>query len=394
MRASSTISERVMPAFCQVPQNLLQQALRQFVCLITDELRLLYLFLFGLLFSGIVLSGSDAQAQMVSFEFRGTRQYGKTIAYDAQTLILLSRDGRSYQFPIAELHNLTELTSEFTSLSQAEMRGVLQAEHGSEYEVSGTGKYLTVHPRGSDNWGQRFERIYRAIHHFVSVRGFDPQPLEFPLVAIVLEDRARFEQYSRRLNVSLADGVVGYYHPLSNRIVVYDQVAQADGRTWKDNSETIIHEAAHQVAHNIGLHARLADTPVWVIEGFGTMFEAEGVWNSLEFRQQTSRINAERLDWFQQQFVDKKVTNWLPQMVNSDQLFQTEPLDAYASAWMLTFYLSEHRSADYYAYLQHLRKLKPAQRYSAAHRLQDFERFFGDDWQMLEAHVMQFASHL
>ena len=41
-------------------------------------------------------------------------------------------------------------------------------------------------------------------------------------------------------------------------------------------SDTIIHEATHQTAYNVGVHARFADQPRWLVEGLAMMFEAEG----------------------------------------------------------------------------------------------------------------------
>ena len=61
---------------------------------------------------------------------------------------------------------------------------------------------------------------------------------------------------------------LGYYDPVTNRIYLYDVTAgQADPQKWHVNAETIIHEAAHQTAFNIGIHPRFATSPAWVVEG-------------------------------------------------------------------------------------------------------------------------------
>ena len=58
--------------------------------------------------------------------------------------------------------------------------------------------------------------------------------------------------------------------------------ASSTRRTWRSadwttNADTIIHEAAHQTAFNTGVHTRCGDSPRWLVEGLGTMFEARKV---------------------------------------------------------------------------------------------------------------------
>jgi len=337
-----------------------------------------------------------AQAQMVEFKYEGTKQYGKPIAWDSSTLLLLSRDGRAYHFPIGKISELTQLKNRFAAVSQSEMRALLLAEHGNRFQVSGTGHYLVVHPAGEgEKWSQRFEQIYRSVHAYVSTRGFRPSNPEFPLVAIVLSDRTEFETYSRRLNVEVAEGTVGYYHPLSNRIVVYDQTG-ADGtsRTWLDNADTIIHETAHQAAHNFALHSRFAQNPAWFVEGFATMFEAPGVWNPAQYRQRHDRINQYQLASFRKYILDTKRTGWLPELIGSDRSFQSEPFAAYSAAWALSFYLSESEAGNYFSYMKTLSHLPTATAYPSTARLNDFEEHFGTDLRMLESRVIQFVEKL
>lgn len=344
----------------------------------------------------IVALAGVAQAQMVEFKYDGTKQYGKPIAWNSSTLLLLSRDGRAYYYPISKISELNKLKNRFTSLSQSEMRAVLLAEHGNRFQVSGTGHYLVVHPAGDgEKWSQRFEQIYRAVHAYVSTRGFRPSTPAFPLVAVVLSDRAEFEAYARLLNVEVAQGMVGFYHPLSNRIVVYDQTA-ADGtsRTWQDNADTIIHETAHQAAHNLAMHSRFAQNPAWFVEGFATMFEAPGVWNSAQFRQQGDRINQNQLASFRKYIAETHRTGWLPELIGSDRSFQSEPFAAYSAAWALSFYLSESQAGDYFRYMKTLSQLPAATTYQSSSRLNDFEAHFGSDLRMLESRVMQFVEKL
>ena len=345
----------------------------------------------------LVFDAGDVSGQMVQFEYLKTTQYGRPVAQDAKTFVILSRDGQAYEFPMSRVKKPRNLDSRFTPLSRTSMRASLLREHGHRYEVTGTANYLVVHPQGSGKlWPPRFEQIYRSVYRYVSTRGFDPHEPEFPLVAVVMGSRAEFEAYSRKLNVNVPKNLVGFYHPLSNRIVLYDQTSPGDqaGYTWEHNATTVIHETAHQVAHNIGMHSRFGDTPSWAVEGFGTLFEAPGVWDSKHQTSQESRVNRYYLAQFQSNFADSGKSNWLPELIASDSLFQADATAAYSAAWATTFYLSENMSAEYFAYLKKQFQLPGLRSYPAESRVADFERYFGSDWRMLESRIMRFMQTL
>src|SRR6185295_16554928 len=116
-------------------------------------------------------------------------------------------------------------------------------------------------------------------------------------------------------------GVLGYYSPTTNRILMFDP-GQSD---WlaSSSAETIIHEAAHQTAFNTGVHTRFAATPRWIVEGLGTQFEARGVWQSRSYPNQADRINRGRLISFRQ-YLARRPTDAIAQIVSSDRLFGSD----------------------------------------------------------------------
>ena len=109
--------------------------------------------------------------------------------------------------------------------------------------------------------------------------------------------------------------MTGLYHPLSNRLVVYDfgrnrslvqsrarfeekvknlnplERSLALGQVYREADEirveanllTIMHEASHQVAFNIGLLNRDGDLPLWLVEGLAAYCEAteKGFWKGI-----------------------------------------------------------------------------------------------------------------
>ena len=62
----------------------------------------------------------------------------------------------------------------------------------------------------------------------------------------------------------------------------------------------------------------------------------------------------------------------------TDDLYSSATLDAYAEGWALTFFLAETRHASYGRYLKLIVQRNPLKAYSAAERVADFRRAFGD----------------
>jgi hypothetical protein len=163
---------------------------------------------------------------------------------------------------------------------------------------------------------------------------------------------------------------------------------------WNENEATIIHEATHQMAFNIGVHNRFAKTPFWVAEGLGTMFEAQGVWNSSDYPRQADRINRPRLAQFRQWQKLGRPPGSFINLVNSDRLFQTNPGAAYSEAWAWVFFFTENYPRQFAQYVQRVAQQPNFEEYPLARRLADFTTVFGDDFRKLEAHFLQFIDGL
>ena len=231
-------------------------------------------------------------------------------------------------FDPARATDFHQVAHDFQSYSQAEIRSQLATEFGREFEVSGTGTYLVVHPAGQrDQWASRFEELHRSFRHYFAARGLALQAPTFPLVAIVFPNEQQYRHYAAHTEARLPPGTLGYYSPTTNRVLMYDLTAGAghDDGNWQINAETIIHEAAHQSAFNTGVHSRYVSTPRWIIEGLGTLFEAPGVWNSRSFPQLRDRCNNYRRDAFRRYVATHRAKGSLADFVSSDRLFQSDP---------------------------------------------------------------------
>jgi len=367
---------------------------------------------------------------------------GKLVAYDNHSCWLLGRDGRISEVQVESILKHRTVVPRFHRFSTIEIRDQLRREFGKEFEVVGTGHYVVCAAKGrAQKFGQLFEEVYRTFYGYFSRRRFQIDEPEFPLVAIVFPDRARFVEYSRRDKVVALRGMMGYYLPTSNRIALFEsdrEALSADRRTannnaislrlenqfqagdggptsqfwsagnfgaigsWRGNGAgiesglegTIVHETTHQVAFNTGLHSRIGENPTWVVEGLATVFEAPGIRDASNSRNIETRINRSRCLWFKEFAKSRRRPKSLADYVASDAMFKKQRLDAYSQAWALTFFLIETRSSDYSRYLREMTERDPLKPYPQEARLADFKRAFGDDLNRLDVNFLRFLQKL
>jgi hypothetical protein len=339
---------------------------------------------------GVPLSAADPTLEV---QLNGQRLEGKALAWSAAEVLFLARDGQMHRFPPSAAKQARKLSSAFRCYSPNEMRGMLKAEFGQAFEVTGTGHYLVVHPAGQrDQWAQRFEELYRSFVHYFQVRSWRVPESRFPLVAVVFPTKVQYMEYARRTGSAVSADTLGYYSPVSNRILMYD-TESVRGGSEKMNMETILHEAAHQTAFNTGIHDRQYSPPRWVCEGLGTLFEAPGVFAPREHPRQSDRLNVYRLERFATYLKRRQSRGALAEFIATDRLFESDTDAAYAEAWALSFFLAETRPKQYVQYLQRTAGAdgKPPGA-TDGERLQDFAGVFGNNLTLLETHYLRFMS--
>lgn len=338
---------------------------------------------------------TNAADVTIRLDLDGRRIEGNPVAWSDAGVMLMGRDGHLWQFQSDEPTNFQQIGDSFRSYSQSEMRGQLQREFGDRFEVSGTGHYLVVHPKGQrDLWAERFEQLYRQFVHYFTARGFHIQPPQFPMVAVVFHNQQDFARFAARDGVNVNRGVLGYYSPTTNRVLLFDVNAGQSGGDWTTNADTIIHEATHQTAFNTGIHTRLAPQPKWAAEGLATMFEAPGVWHSDAHRTLADRVNRYRLERFRERAAAGRRRGTTEQLIASDRMFETDADAAYAESWALSFYLAEREPRKYAEILAKLAARPPLKGYTTARRLADFRSIFGEDLAMLEVRMLRFIEGL
>jgi hypothetical protein len=319
---------------------------------------------------------------------------GQPLAWNNEQMMLLGRDGVLYEFNPAEAQKASKFGQGFVPYSPPEMVALLRDEFPIGVDISTTPHFVVVHPKGQWRaWADRLEKLYRSFTHYVGVRGFQSREPAVPLVAVVFRNEDDYFRHAEASGTRLLPGTLGHYDPTSNRVFLFDINGGEGDADWTANADTIIHEATHQTAYNVGVHRRFAEQPRWAVEGLAMMFEARGVWDASAVRTPEERINRGRLDFFRRTSEDRPA-DWMMQLAASDARFDAEPMSAYAEAWTLTFYLCETRPQEYSAYLTQVAKREAFSKYSPLERMTDFTSAFGGDLELLTAQLQRFVEEL
>ena len=334
---------------------------------------------------------------------------GRIVTKNETHCYLLSPFGEMVCLKTSDLVAFRVIADEFRPASQAEFRRKLQDEFQTGYTVETSAHYVVVGRKGRTRiYCNLFENIYRQIVSFYSIRGFRPTDPETALVAIVFGTQQEFADYCSKDGVEWSKDLRGYYSLRSNRVVLYDDPEMlksatataansgrggmgtpagniADSARSKEFSSVagetasiIVHETTHQVGFNIGIHSRISETPAWLIEGLATVLEAPGIRG--RSKSSANRTNPSRLAWFSTDYSQRRQPGDLAKLIASDEMFQTQPLDAYSTAWAFSYFLSENpaRARLFARYLKKVSEREPMTPYPPEERLKDLKSVMGD----------------
>ena len=348
----------------------------------------------GLLALSQLASAAGPAKFMMAAHVNGRLLEGQPLTWTDQQMLLLGRDGQLYEFAPKAAQDSRKTGLGFRGYTVGEMRNRLRDEFDNTFEVSTTAHFVVAHPRGEwSDWAKRLETLFRSFTHYMQVRGFPIRKTQVPLVAIVFRSQRDYYRYASANGTPLQPGTLGHYDPQTNRIFLFDATTGTGNTDWSANADTIIHEATHQTAYNVGVHRRFAEQPRWLVEGLAMMFEARGVWEGRSVYQRSDRINRGRLGDFRAN-LKTRPDNVLVSLLASDQVFRSNPSAAYAEAWALSFYLCETQPQEYSQYLARVAARKPFVAYPAKTRLSDFMSTFGKDLKLLDAQLLRFIKEL
>ena len=342
----------------------------------------------------VFATAADGQKSTVKVELNGRSYVGKQLAYDGRDMVLMRRDGRISILNVKNSSAISRVSGAFEPYQSEFIRQKLQKEFGVKYQVSKTRNFVVVHPPGDfQNWAMPFEILYQRFRNYFSSRGFSVDNPQFPMVAVVLRKRSEFDKFLRTYH-TYNKNTLGYYSQKSNRIITYDP---SNGRSTKKDwafNDTLIHEAVHQTAFNVGVHKRYGFTPHWVLEGLACMFEAKGIHNSMYYSAEKDRINKTRLIRLKYYYSKNRVQGKLAKFIADDDTFDSDPSVAYAYSWGLTFFLAEKFPAEFFTFLRNDANRKEFQEFTAEARLSAFMDVFGDDINGLDKRLERFIAKL
>lgn len=337
------------------------------------------------------LDPNDPRPPLLFIEMKDSTLAGVPIGLFADQTFLMGSDGKIRFLENADIRHQAILQERFQPMDRNDLAMELRAEFGGQYTVKQEPPYLIVsQPYQASAWAKRFRSIVHSFRLYCSTHGIETRPIEFPLTAVIFGTQAEFLRYAHQESANLPANCVGYYSQKSNRIVLFESPTG-------DNSETIAticHEATHQLAFNSGLHQRLASTPLWLVEGFATMFESPSL-AGLTMKEGGSRWpDSRKQDWLALAKNPSSISQLVDSLIRSDTKFESKPMESYCVSWAMVAYLSKRRSREFTEYLQVNARMPSYQDYSATDRLRDFQTLFGNDPRIITKSLIQFIDAL
>jgi len=326
-------------------------------------------------------------------------------------VMLLTPDGVLWPLPKEEIISRQADDRPFEPLSADALAKQLAAELPADFRIHKTQNYLICYntsPAYAQWVGGLFERLNRAFYNYWTRRGAELHPPRFPLVALVFDSKASYDQHARAELGDSASSIIGYFSLKTNRMTMYDLTGvEALGGGGKGTSAarinqilsqpgaertvaTIVHEATHQLAFNSGLQVRYADIPIWVSEGLAIYFETPDLESSKGWRNigGVNRVNLVNY----RKAAQKGTLASLETLLTGDASFRdpsTAPT-AYAQAWALNYFLLRTRSDEYIQYLQLQAAQAPLVTVDPAERMKQFRQCFGEDLTELETEFARY----
>lgn len=345
-------------------------------------------------------SGGFAAADSITYAKEGKRRtiqaevMGRTARGE---WVVRTPDGQDHYIPPGDVAEWKDKGTAAPPYSREQLKSLLRSEFGAGFYFVDTNHFLVVYNCDSKlarQAGTLLERAYHAFRgHFAGKGAFPMEALRQPLVAVVFRTRGEYlEETSNRIG-GVPEWSAGVYSPRTNRFYLFDafegnlegEAARGDGspaspgraagRMSARNVESLIHEATHQLAFNLGIHQRHGENPAWFVEGLATYFETSDD-RSQEGWKRGGEINAGRLAEFARVFPRLKA-GFLDELVANDALFRDgEVGEAYALSWALTYYLMKTKQTGCARYIRAV-QARGASACTPAERLADFRSAFG-----------------
>ena len=235
---------------------------------------------FGLAIApGPLLPGNDRS--VITHDESGKPVVGKLYAQIGATGVILLPDGQLVGRTSKER---VETERKFVPATLEQLASELPTGSLDSFRTKKTRHYVYVY-NTSEHFALATSRILESmlkgmVAHARTQQIETSQPA-VPLVAIMFRSKEEFQAYRR-----MPDGVVAYYHTLTNRVVMHEESELANFKpelALQQTISTIAHEGAHQILHNIGVQSRLSAWPLWLSEGLAEYYAPTSVGRRLSW---------------------------------------------------------------------------------------------------------------
>lgn len=376
----------------------------------------------------LLVSGVTAGDAPRLIEVSDSRQTysGRLLAKNDESAWIMDEFGGVLQLNVRKLTGFRVVSEHFRTATAVEFHQKLRQEMPEDYEIAESARFIAIAPEGKASaYASFLDKIYRDVSHFYLARGLRISEPAVPLVVLIFGDQYEFRAYCERDNTRWSDDLRGYYSLPTNRVALFDdrlgeisesedrgfsrQTAEITGHPNKTSKQlsgvsartmdTLIHEVVHQIGFNTGVHSRFGRTPQWLVEGLAMHMESPVARSPRASRgaDRTELVNVERLEWFRHEYRERRSAGDIASLVASDELFNSNPFDAYSLSWALACFLGSSASGDraqqFTEYLDLLKTRDGMEAYPASERLSDFRRCFGDVSQF-EVEFLRFVEDL
>lgn len=247
----------------------------------------------------------------------------------------------------------------FTPLKKAELIRRLRTGKLDGFKTKDSKHYIFLF-NTSDEFALATTRILESMFPGI-VRYAQAQKLEVrepivPLVVIMFKTSEEFQAYQR-----MPDGVVAYYEPVSNHVVMYEQSKFAEVKpelAIQQSISTIAHEGVHQILHNIGVQQRLSVWPMWLSEGLAEYFAPTSTGKRLRWKG-AGQINDMRMFELEQFLKGRDADSPQGDMIERTVVAARLSSTGYASAWALTHFLAKTYRDKLDDYIREVARLGP-----------------------------------
>jgi hypothetical protein len=282
----------------------------------------------------------------------------------------------------------------FEPISQDALAKRLEAEFPS-FKIKATNHYLYVYTASEEfqlGTSRILESMFAGLKTFAAAQKLPTHEPATPLVVVMFKTEEEFQKYRR-----MPEGVVAYYHTLSNRVFLYEQSRLAQVRpdlAIQQSISTIAHEGAHQILHNIGVQQRLSFWPMWLGEGLAEYLAPTSTGARLKWKG-PGEVNDLRMFELEQFLKSDAASKPDGELIEHTVLAGRLTSTGYATAWALTHYLAKQRRAEFGELLRECSKLGPLEgaiEVTPPGIVRDnrerFVRIFGDDLTDMESRLV------